>query len=148
MCQKTKKKKKKKIKSKSFSVQVDVCVFALYLSREKKRQNHEIRDINNGVHRTTHPHFNLGWVTSGQSPSPLKWSLMVIRSSVLDQAYLITPSALEEMLNSINLSFFRLLALLITYLFAPRYYLLTMLPFSNFFWSSITTFHFNCSFHH
>ena len=77
-----------------------------------------------GVHRTPFLHFHLKWVTSsGQSLSPhirLSHDLSKTLSRVLDQAYLIILSPLDEMLNSVNLFLFWRLAFSITYLFEPK----------------------------
>ena len=58
---------------------------------------------------------------SGNIPFQLSLRMGDINQpGVLDQAYLVTPSPLDEMLNSVNSSFFWLLAsFLITYLFVP-----------------------------
>ena len=49
------------------------------------------------------------------------------RPKVLNQAYLDTPSPPEQILNTVNSSFFQFLTVLITYLFTPLDHLLTML---------------------
>ena len=70
------------------------------------------------VPRTPNPQFHLWRVTSsGQLPSPL-WpgDIGKTRPRVLDRAYFVAPSPLDEMLNFVDWFFSRLLAFLITYL--------------------------------
>ena len=74
--------------------------------------------------RFTYPYH--GYVTL---PRASNISLVTSTSPVrgADQAYPGTPCPLEEILNLANSSFFWLLISLITYLFSPRYQLLTRL---------------------
>ena len=82
-----------------------------------------------GIHRTSHPHFCFRWVTLSNQPfSPFRCSIIddfgKTLSRVLDQAYQVTCCPLDEILNFLNLSFFRMLAFFKTYLFMPWFHFL------------------------
>ena len=70
-----------------------------------------------GFPRTPNPYFRLVWVVSSDQPSlPLRWSMKSgdfgrFNELLLGKAFLITPYLLNKILNFINSSFCRLLAL-------------------------------------
>ena len=94
----------------------------LYICHQRVRASIN-QKFNIWIHRTLDLHLPLAWVIwSGHFLSTLRWSLAgylgKTRSEVIDQSYLLAPSWLEEMLNSVNTSFFWMLNFLITCIFA------------------------------
>ena len=95
---------------------ISSCVFNLFLifcflfvswhpSHRKRKRDYITKFMIYTYEFTNPPHlyFCLRWVKSSSQPlSSLKWSLLVNQSGMLDQAYLVISSALEETLNTVN----------------------------------------------
>ena len=87
----------------------NVCLLVSLSPKEKKRQKHETLCLILGL--TEHPALTSA---SSLTPSPLRWSitsdLKNTLSMVLDQAYLITASPLDDIMHVVGTSLLRKLA--------------------------------------